>query len=311
MASISVLLRQGINPRRPTRHGGERGRRPRARFAFPSLALYSIFVIYPSVATLYYSFTNWNGLGKSWHIVGLANYRSVLSSTLERTALSNTVEATIGIVIGSNLLGLVLALLLFRRSKLNYFLRLVWFLPAALPGIVAGYIWTFLYSPQGPFDSIWHAIDPSAVPPGFLGSPHQALPSIVAIVIWQSSGYSMVILLAGLQAIDHQVQEAARVDGASRFQRFRYITLPLLRPAFTVSVVLTTVTGMLLFDAVVATTDGGPGYSTETLATQLYKQAFLFNNFGFGMAMGVLMSVLILVTTGLLMWVLNRRDLAT
>jgi raffinose/stachyose/melibiose transport system permease protein len=121
----------------------------------------------------------------------------------------------------------------------------------------------------------------------------------------------MVILLAGLQAIDHQIQEAARVDGANRVQRFRYITLPLLRPAFTVSVVLTTVTGMLLFDAVVATTDGGPGYSTETLATQLYKQAFLFNNFGFGMAMGVLMSVLILVATGLLMWMLNRRDLAT
>ena len=297
-----------MKPRLPARNGVTRGRKPRAAFGAPSLALYSVFVIYPTVATIYYSFTNWNGLNKNWHFVGFANFRAVLKSSLERTALTNTVEATVAIVIGANVLGLAVALLLQRSTRLNYVLRLLWFLPAALPAIVAGYIWTFIYSPQGPLDSIWHFFDPAGTPPGFIGNPHQALASVAAIAIWQSSGYAMIVLLAGLKAIDPGVHEAATIDGASAWQRFRTITLPLLRPAFAVSIVLSTVSGLLLFDAVVATTDGGPGYSTETLATQLYKQAFLFNNFGFGMAMGVLIALLVLVVTGILLFTLSRNE---
>ncbi len=308
MAAVSAVLRRGVNARRASRNGEAPGRKPRSVFSLPALVMYSLFVIYPTVATIYYSFTNWNGLGNHWHFVGLANFRAVLASSLERTALGNTVEATVGIVIGANLLGLILAVLLQRSSRLNYVLRLLWFLPAALPSIVAGYIWTFLYSPQGPLDAIWHFFDPSGIPPGFIGDPHQALASVAAIAIWQSSGYAMVILLAGLEAIDPQLHEAATIDGASPWQRFRRVTLPLLRPAFTVSIVLSTVSGLLLFDAVVATTDGGPGYATETLATQLYKQAFLFNDFGFGMAMGVLIALLVLIVTGVLLFTLNRNE---
>ena len=308
MAAASGVLARQVHPRRAFRNGGER---PRVRLgiAVPGLALYTMFVIYPSLSAVVDSFRSSKGVGTSGRFIGLANYSAVLSSSIERQALVHTLEATLVIVIGSNLLGLGLALALRESTKLNYLLRLLWFLPAALPGIIAGFIWTFLYSPQGPIATIWQAIAPGSVPPAFLGSPTEALWCIVAIAIWQSSGYSMIILLSGLQSIGREVLEAAKVDGASAFQRVRFVMLPLLRPALTVSTILAVVSGMLLFDAVMATTDGGPGYATETLATQLYKQAFLFNRFGFGMAMGVLMAVAILAIVGMLSWAMNRRAL--
>ena len=304
---VRDAARTSVHPRRALRNGEVTVQRPGFRFALPGLGLYSVFVAYPAVATAYYAFTNWNGLAQHWHFIGLKNFVSVLSSGLERTAFANTFEATVGIALGANILGLVVALLLQKRSRFNYVLRLLWFLPAALPSIVAGYIWTFIYSPSGPLDKVWVFLHLGA-PPGFLGSPKEALPSIIAIAIWQVSGYAMVLLLAGLQAIDEQLHEAARVDGAGVLQRLRFVTLPLLRPAFAVSFVFSTVTGLLLFDVVVATTDGGPGYATETLATQLYKQSFEYNNFGWGMAMGVLMGILVLGVSAAMLWIFNRKE---
>lgn len=299
--------RTGVHNRRALRNGELTVRRPGFRFALPGLTLYSVLVAYPAVATAYYAFTNWNGLAQHWHFIGLKNFISVLSSGLERTAFVNTCEATVGIALGANIVGFVVALLLQKRTKFNYVMRLLWFLPAALPSIVAGYIWTFIYSPSGPLDTIWVSLHLGA-PPGFLGSPKEALPSIIVVAIWQVSGYAMVLLLAGLQAIDEQLHEAARVDGAGALQRLRFVTLPLLRPAFAVSFVFSTVTGLLLFDIVVATTDGGPGYATETLATQLYKQSFEYNNFGWGMAMGVLMGIMVLGVSAAMLWIFNRKE---
>ena len=147
---VRDAARTSVHPRRALRNGEVTVQRPGFRFALPGLGLYSVFVAYPAVATAYYAFTNWNGLAQHWHFIGLKNFVSVLSSGLERTAFANTFEATVGIALGANILGLVVALLLQKRSRFNYVLRLLWFLPAALPSIVAGYIWTFIYSPPGP-----------------------------------------------------------------------------------------------------------------------------------------------------------------
>lgn len=275
----------------------------------PGLGVYSLIVVYPTIQAIYYSFTNWNGLGSGAGFVGLGNYTTALAHDPEiRQAFTHTLLAALCITVGGNLLGLAVALLLQRRNRLNHVLRVLWFLPAALPTIIAGYIWLFLYSPQGPLVEIWKALLPNTTPPGFLGDPHQALWSIIVIAIWQSTGFAMIIFLAALEGIDREILEAAHVDGAGYFRRLRDITLPLLRPALGVSGVITVMNGMFLFGEVIATTQGGPGYSSQTLATELYRQAFEFEKFGYGMAVGNLLAIISVAAAGLVLWVVSGRD---
>lgn len=297
-------------PGRPPRTALKLGR---VRIGFwmvvPGLAVYSLIVAYPTLMAIYYSFTNWDGLGSGSRFVGLGNYITAVTGDPEvRQAFTHTLLAALCITVGGNVAGLVVALVLQRRNRLNYVLRLLWFLPAALPTIIAGYIWLFLYSPQGPLIEIWKALLPHTTPPGFLGDPNEALWCIIAIAIWQSTGFAMIIFLAALEGIDREIIEAAQVDGAGHFRRLRHITLPLLRPAVGVSGVITVMNGMFLFGEVIATTNGGPGYSSQTLATELFRQAFEFEKFGYGMAVGNLLAIISVAAAGLVLWMVSVRE---
>lgn len=321
MSSTSEIGRQAGLAKAPARAGrppaGRRPRTPlklgRVRIGFwmvvPGLAVYSLVVAYPTIMSVYYSFTNWDGLGTGSRFVGLSNYVTAIADDPEvQQAFTHTLLAALCITVGGNLVGLVVALVLQRRNRLNYVLRLLWFLPAALPTIIAGYIWLFLYSPQGPLIEIWDKLLPHTAPPGFLGDPNEALWCIIVIAVWQSTGFAMIIFLAALEGIDREIIEAAQVDGAGSLGRLRHIVLPLLRPAMGVSGVITVMNGMFLFGEVIATTNGGPGYSTQTLATELFRQAFEFEKFGYGMAVGNLLAIISVAAAGLVLWMVSGRE---
>ena len=277
--------------------------------ALPALLAYTFVVMYPAVTSVFYSVTDWSGLGSGASFVGLSNYAETFTTAESQQALVNTLLLALVVTCTATVSGLGLALALQRRTRLNYILRLSWFLPAALPTIAAGYIWSFIYSPDGPLDQIWRALLPTIPAPGFLATPTTALWCIMVIVLWQSWGYSLVICASGLESIDREVLEAALVDGASPPQRFRYITLPLLRTALGVSATITLVNAMLVFGQIIGTTGGGPGYATETLAIEIYRQAFIYAHFGFGMALGIVVGIVVLATSGLLvLWTFGGRD---
>lgn len=284
---------------------------PSFLFLVPALVVYLFVIIYPTLDTIYYSLTNWSVLEGPAKFVGLANYETALSSGGFQAAILHTLVFAVSLTVGDNLLGLGLALALKRRSRVNYLARLAWFVPAVLPTIATAYLWKFIYSPLGPIAQLWRDIFHS-VAPGFLASPSQAIWSIVAIVIWQGAGYSMIIYLAGLETIPNEQLEAALIDGASSSKRVRYVLVPQLWGAAVVSTTLALIPGLMLFTRVLATTGGGPGYATQTVSLLVYNEAFAYSSFGYGMALAVLLLIGIALIGGveiaLLSWRASRVE---
>lgn len=276
------------------RRGGRRAARSAPWwFMIPALALYAYVVLIPSARGTGYAFTDWTGLGSGMNFIGLDNFRKLFDDDIAKDALVQTVLLTIVITVVQNALGLLLALGVHARIKSRNLLRVLFFAPAVMTPVVTAYLWRYLYAPDGAINSTLRAVGLEGLRQDWLGDPDIALWSVSAIVIWQFSGYSMVIFLAGLQSVPPELHEAADVDGAGPVRRFTHITLPLLKPAITINVMLALIGGFKLFDQVYVTTGGGPGHSTETLSTLIYKNAFQFGEFGYSTAIAVVLAVIV------------------
>ena len=190
-------------------------------------------------------------------------------------------------------MGLALALGLNTKVKSRYILRLVFFLPVVLTPIVAGYLWKYLMTPTGTINNLLEAIGLGALQQNWLGNPNIVLYSICAVIIWQGAGYSMVIYLAGLQAVPADALEAAAIDGAGPIRRTWAITLPLINGAIVVNLLISVVGNLKQFDTVFSMTGGGPSGASETMATIIYKTAFVYLQFPNALAQGVMLTVLV------------------
>lgn len=279
--------------------GGRGGRRYRSQQAswlllVPALLLYGFIVLYPSASGAVYAFTDWDGLTQNASFVGLANFRELLADPDALHALRNTLLLAITITLVQNSVGLLLALAVNAPLKSRHPLRLILFAPTVFVPIVVGYIWQYLYTAQGPINRVLGGIGLESWEQSWLGDPRLVLWSIAMISIWQNVGYSMVIFVAGLQGVPAELYEAAALDGAGSWQRFWSVTARMIAPATTINVMLTLVGSLKLFDQVFATTNGGPGTASETLATLVYKQAFAFGQFGYGTAIALGLTVLVL-----------------
>ena len=276
-----------IARRRPRRHGIP------FWFAVPALVFFIALVAYPTVQGIYYAFTDWSGLGSVIHFNGIDNFVGLFSDPQTATALLNTLVMAATITVAQNVIGLALALGVNSRIKSRNILRTLLFAPVVMTPIIVGYLWQFIYVPNGPISSVAAAFGYGSL--NILGDPATAIWGVVSVVVWQYSGYSMVIFLAGMQNIPDEINEAAALDGAGAVKRFAYVTWPLLRTPLAINLTLSLITSLKLFDQVVATTQGGPGYATQTLSTLLYNQAFLYNRYGYGIALGLIVFVLIAV----------------
>lgn len=275
-------------------------RRPRNKlgppwlFVVPALLCYAAIVLYPSIAGVVYAFTDWTGLG-DWSFVGLRNFDTLLHDDQTLGALKNTLLLTIAIVVVQNGVGLLLALGVHARIKSRMLLRAIFFAPVVVSPVMVAFLWKYVYNPDpnAGLNGLLGAVGLGSLRQDWLGDPSLALWSVAAMVVWQNAGYSMVIFLAGLEGIGKDVREAATIDGAGPVARFRYVTWPLLAPSTTINVMLSTIGGLKLFDQVFAATGGGPGYSTETLSTVLYKQAFVFGRYGYSTAVALVLALFV------------------
>jgi len=214
-------------------------------------------------------------------------------------AIRHTLLIAVAITVIQNGLGLLLALGVNTMIKSRNFLRVLLFAPAVVTPIVTAYLWRNLLSTDGAVNSLLGAVGLDSWRQNWLGNPELALWSIVAVIVWQFSGYSMVIFVAGLQSIPKDIYEAAAIDGASPVRRFWSVTRPLLAPAFTINLMLSIIGGIKLFDQVFALTGGGPGHATDTISTLLYKDAFTLGQFGYSIALAVVLTVIVaIVSTG-------------
>ncbi|GAA5091848.1 sugar ABC transporter permease [Microbacterium yannicii] len=262
-------------------------------FIAPAIAIYLFIVVVPSVRGGFFSFTDWNGLGDDWSFVGLQNFADVFNDRAARAALLNTIVLAVVATVVQNAIGLALALGLNSVVKSRYVLRVVFFAPVVLTPLVAGYVWSYLLSPNGAVNEALRAIGLGGLAQDWLGDPRFALGSIIVAIVWQFSGYSMVIFLAGLQAIPDEIMEASIIDGAGPWRRFWSVILPLLNGAVVINVMLSLIGGLKQFDQVVAMTGGGPGTATETISTLIFKNAFALGEYPFSVALAVVMTVLI------------------
>ncbi|WPO86920.1 sugar ABC transporter permease [Herbiconiux sp. KACC 21604] len=262
-------------------------------FIVPALVVYAVIVLWPNLQGLFYSLTDWDGLGSTWSFVGFGNFADVLQDPNTLRAIGNTFLLTVVVTVFQNLIGLLLALGLNTRVKSRYVLRLVFFLPVVLTPIVAGFLWKYLLSPTGTINTALESVGLSALQQDWLGNPDIVIFSIAAAIIWQGAGYSMVIFLAGLQGVPEDVLEASSLDGAGSFRRTVSIVLPLINGAIVVNVLLTLIATLKQFDMVFAMTKGGPAGASETMATIVYKTAFTYLQYPTALAQGVVLTIIV------------------
>ncbi len=274
--------------------------------ALPGVFALVAFVLLPVVAGGLYAFTDWRGLGDA-HWIGLDNFREIFDDPTTRGALWHTLVFGGALVVITNAVGLALALGLNRTLKSRNLLRAVFFLPVILSPLAVSFVWQYILDPTGPANTLLGNVGLDRWQHAWLGDPSWALIAVLLVLVWQQSGLTMVIYLAGLQSIPDDLVEASEVDGASSLLRLRRITLPLLRPAFIIASTLTLIFGLRVFDQILGLTGGGPVGATETLATQVWKQSFADGRFGYGAALSVVLT-LIIGTLALLQLVALRRQ---
>jgi multiple sugar transport system permease protein len=277
---------------------GQRGWRYRLvvlGFLAPSLVPLFAFLIGPMLSSIGLSFLSWNLLSPA-HWVGLANYRTLIHDGAFHAALWHTVYFILGYLPLTFLGGLGLALALNQGLRAISWVRTIYFLPVVTSWVVVALVWKWLLNPQ--FGIVNRVLGLFGIAgPGWWLDPHWAMPSIILASAWKDLGFTMVIFLAGLQAIPEDYYEAAALDGAGRLSRFRNVTLPLLTPAIFFVVVITLINNFQVFDQVQVMTQGGPAGSTTVVVQQIVQNAFSYGRMGYAAAMSwVLFAVILLIT---------------
>jgi ABC-type sugar transport system permease subunit len=278
-------------------------------FIAPAFLFFTLFIIVPTAASVYYSFTSWDGLSPTVKFVGLANYREIATGARFRNALANTFILTVFISILENTMALALALMVDNVKWWKNFFRSAFYIPVLISGIVSGFIWKIMYNYNfGAINSILSSMGMGGLKQDWLGNPSLALVMVGVVLVWKGAGYYMIIYLASLQSVSTDITEAAAIDGASPWQRFRHIIMPLISGAFTINFTLSLINGLKVFDQISVMTDGGPGFTTETIVYLLYKVGFNEGRQGFGTAVGIVLLFIIIVLNTLQQKFLKSRE---
>lgn len=293
--SNTVQLRQSMEKRKAVR----KRNLWIALFLAPTMVLFGLFVLWPLISSLYYSFFQWNGMS-TWpsYFVGLRNYADVLKDNQFWNAFTNTVVFVFVNNIIKLPLTLVLAYLLNNpRLRFSNLYRTGLFLPMVSSTAIIGIVMTFILNPwNGPLNSILISLGVLSSPVDWLGTINLAMLVVILVEVWHYSGQYIIYWLAGLQTIPRELYEAAEVDGANEFQQFFFITIPALKPVIIIVSLLGVVMSLRVFDIVMAMTGGGPAFSTDVIGTFIYRNAFgtASPRIGYSSAVAVLFGLLIM-----------------
>lgn len=283
--------------------------KPAFMFIAPAFLFFTLFIIVPTVSSVYYSLTSWDGISPDIKFIGLANYKEIFTSARFGNALKNTVILTVFISIFENTIALGLALIVDNVRWGKNFFRSAFYIPVLISGIVSGFIWKIMYNYNfGTFNAVLGNMGLDSWKQDWLGNTSLTLIMIGIVLIWKGAGYYMIIYLASLQSVSTDLIEAAQIDGASPWQRFKSITIPLISGAFTINFTLSLINGLKVFDQINVMTDGGPGFTSETLVYLLYKVGFNEGRQGFGTAVGIMLLFIIIVLNTLQQKFLRSRE---
>lgn len=276
-------------------------------FYIPALLLMLLFVAYPFSEAVRLSFMRWNGYSQKQTWVGVENYLKLLTDKNLHTAFGNTLVYGFGSALLQNILGLAFAVFLNQRFRGHSVIRTVIYLPVMISGLIMGYIISFFVQYRGGvLNEIldWFQLAPL----DWMANGSRGVWIITLINSWQYAGISMIIYIAGLQNIPAMYYEAVAIDGATKRQQFRYITLPLIMPAMFTAVLQNIIGSLKLYDVIVSLSEGGPGFSTHSLSTYISNQYFKAQNAGYSAAVGIFTFVFILLVSILFTGFFTKRE---
>lgn len=262
--------------------------------SLPALLIYGMFFIVPLLSGIGMSLTDWDGMGEA-HFVGLKNFISFFSDKRAIHDIETTIIFAAGSALLLNLVGLLYALLMNSEFRGKSIARVIIYLPAIISPLIMGYIWYFLLQPSRGF--LFHAFQQFGLgdPIGnWMGSYGSALLVLIIVNVWQFSGMTMIIYLAGLQSIPQELNEAAMMDGANVWQRFTNVTMPMLMPAIRINVVTNIIGSLSVFDVIMSLTEGGPGYATESLSIYIMRMCY-GSKTGYSTAVAMILFIIILI----------------
>ena len=277
-------------------------------FVLPALLLYAVFVLLPVIQAMHYSLFKWNGLTPLTEFVGLDNYVAAVNNKAFMTSLGNNLLILVLSLFIQIPFSLALAVMLNRRFPGRAVFRLLFFLPYVLSEAVTGIVFTLMLQPDSVLDSSLKTVGLEGLIQDWLGDSTLVMITLFVIISWKYFGFHMIIMLAGLQGIPRELEEAAYIDGADRRQAFRYVTLPLLGPTIRVSVFLSMIGALQLFDMVWVMTAGGPINASSTMAIAMFKAGFRSHQFGYGSALAVILFLFGLAVALLYQRYVLRRD---
>ena len=287
---------------RPARSRLEARQRAGFWFVLPALVVYIVFFGLPFAATIWLSFTSWNGTGVP-DFNGLTNWTRLVADGAMWAALGNNMIWVVGGTAVPIFVGLILSVMLWTDARGSIVYRTAFFLPVVLSPVVIGIIWMWIYNPLfGLLNTALRGVGLGSLAVGWLGEPETALYAVLVTAIWSYVGFCVVVLFAGLQKVDPELVAAARIDGANAQQRFRHVIVPQIRPVLTMVIVYTVIGGFNVFDVVWVMTQGGPNNATEVIATYTYEVAFRANDYGYGATLSMIMSLIALLAA----WVAMR-----
>lgn len=277
-------------------------------FIIPALTVYCIVVVIPTLSTLGFSFTDYNGFSPEISFIGFKNYLQVFENKAAMTSIKNSLVYGISVPVLVTLISIPLALVLNSNLKSKNILRTVFFFPSVISTLFLGYIWKFILSSSstGLINSMRLSAGKEALL--LLADPKMAMPFLILITVWSSVGWHSCIYIANLQTISSDYYEAATLDGASAWQKFRSITLPMLAPSMTSSVLLLLTGSLKAYDLPYALTGGGPGTSTTMITQTIIEEGVTANRIGYASAMSFLFLVIIAVITVSLTKYMNKRE---
>src|SRR6478672_4198931 len=277
-------------------------------FLLPALILYAVFVLLPVLQAMQYSLYKWNGLAPLTDFVGLQNYATAFGSKTFMTSVGNNLLIVVLSLAIQIPFSLALAVLLNRRFRGRAVFRLLFFVPYVLSEAITGIVFRLLLQPDSVFDAIVKSAGLGSFLTDWLGDTSIVMFTLFVIITWKYFGFHMIIMLAGLQGIPKELEEAAYIDGADRRQAFRFITLPLLGPTIRVSIFLSVIGALQLFDMVWVTTGGGPLNASTTMAINMFKTGFIGTQMGYGSALAVILFLFSLVVALAYQRFVLRRD---
>lgn len=251
------------------------------------------------------SFTDWSGTSPDYNFIGLKNYIDIFQDERFRNALIFNFKYTILLTVGTVIISLLIAIILNQKIKGRGFFRSVYFLPAILSLVTVGLIWNELFYRVVPM--IGEATGWKLFESSWLGSPKLAMYAILVVNLWQGCATPIVLILAGLQSISKDLYEAAAIDGANAWQKFKAITIPYLIPVLNIVIVTSVKSGLTVFDYIKAMTDGGPMQSTESVGILIYNHAMQEGKFGYSVAESMILFILIALVSVLTMRLTSNK----